>query len=80
MRKLFTDRPDAYTKFSGNFHYTKSQNEGAKNKIGLEVKKPIYETKNKKKLYYIGGSVYHNYDLFSRSYHVNGFGQIGMEF
>ena len=80
MRKLFTDRPDAYTKFSGNFNYTKSQNENAKNKIGLEVKKPVYETKDKKKLYYLGGSVYHNYDLFSRSYHVNGFGQVGMEF
>lgn len=80
MRKLFIDRPDAYTKFSGNFNYTKSQNENAKNKIGFEFKKPIHETKDKKKLYYLGGSVYHNYDLFSRSYHVNGFGQIGFEF
>lgn len=80
MRKLFIDRPDAYTKFSGNFNYTKSQNENAKNKIGLEFKKPIHETKDKKKLYYLGGSVYHNYDLFSRSYHVNGFGQVGLEF
>ena len=80
MRKLFIDRPDAYTKFSGNFNYTKSQNENAKNKIGLEFKKPIHETKDKKRLYYLGGSVYHNYDLFSKSYHVNGFGQLGMEF
>lgn len=80
MRKLFIDRPDAYTKFSGNFNYTKNQNENAKNKIGLEFKKPIHETKDKKRLYYLGGSVYHNYDLFSKSYHVNGFGQLGMEF
>jgi hypothetical protein len=80
MRKLFIDRPDAYTKFSGNFNYTKSQNENAKNKTGLEFKKPFYESKDKKKLYYLGGSVYHNYDLFSRSYHVNGFGQLGLEF
>ena len=80
MRKLFTDRPDAYTKFSGNFHYTKNQNENAKNKMGIEFKKPVYETKDKKKLYYLGGSLYHNYDLFSRSYHVNGFGQLGLEF
>ena len=34
MRKLFIDRPDAYTKFSGNFNYTKEQTEKAKNKIG----------------------------------------------
>lgn len=80
MRKLFIDRPDAYTKFSGNFNYTKSQTEAAKNKIGLQFKKPLHETKDKTKLYYVGGSVYHNYDLFSRSYHVNGFGQLGMEF
>lgn len=80
MRKLFIDRPDAYTKFSGNFNYTKNQNDNAKNKIGLEFKKPIHETKDKKRLYYLGGSVYHNYDLFSKSYHVNGFGQLGMEF
>jgi len=80
MRKLFTDRPDAYTKFSGDFHYTKNQTETAKNKIGLEFKKPIHETKDKKRLYYIGGSAYHNYDLFTRSYHVNGFGQMGLEF
>jgi hypothetical protein len=80
MRKLFTDRPDAYTKFSGNFNYTKEQTEKAKNKIGVDFKKPLYETKNKQKLYYVGGSIYHNYDYFNRSYHVNGFGQLGMEF
>lgn len=80
MRKLFTDRPDSYTKFSGNFNYTKEQTEKAKNKIGVDFKKPFYETKDKQKLYYVGGSVYHNYDYFNKSYHVNGFGQLGMEF
>lgn len=80
MRKLFTDRPDAYTKFSGNFNYTKEQTEKAKNKIGLDFKKPLHETKDKKKLYYVGGSIYHNYDLFNNTYHVNGFGNLGVEF
>lgn len=80
MRKLFTDHPRAYTKIFGNFDYTKNQNQSSHNKAGLEFKKPIYETKDKEQLYYIGGSIYHNYDLFSKSYHVNGFGQVGMEF
>lgn len=80
MRKLFIDRPDSYTKFSGNFNYTKEQTEKAKNQIGVNFKKPLHETKDKKKLYYVGGSIYHNYDYFNRSYHVNGFGQLGMEF
>lgn len=80
MRKLFVDRPDSYTKIFGNFDYTKEQNENAKNKVGVNFKRPIHETKDKKKLYYVGGSIYHNYDLFSRSYYVNGFGQLGMEF
>lgn len=69
-----------HTKVSGEFNYYKKENESAKNKVGLEIKKPIYETKDKKKLYYLGGSVYHNYDLFLRTYHVNGFGQVGVEF
>jgi hypothetical protein len=80
MRKLFTDRPDAYTKFSGNFHYTKSQVEAAQNKTGIEIKRPIYTTKNKKQMYYVGGSIYHNHDVFKRVSFVNGFGQAGIEF
>jgi len=80
MRKLFVDRPDAYTKMLGEFDYTKNQKENASNKLGLEVKHPIHETKDKKRLYYVGGNVYHNYDMFMNAYHVNGFGQLGMEF
>lgn len=80
MRKLFVDRPDSYTKIFGEFDYTKNQTENAKNKVGLNFKKPLHETKNKKHLYYVGGSVYHNHDMFNNSYHVNGFGQLGMEF
>ena len=80
MRKLFVDRPDAYTKMLGEFDYTKDQKDGARNKVGLEVKHPIHETKDKKRLYYVGGNVYHNYDMFMNVYHVNGFGQVGMEF
>jgi hypothetical protein len=80
MRKLFTDRPDSYTKFSGNFHYTKNQMEAAHNKAGIEFKRPIYSTKDKKQMYYVGGSVYHNYDAFKTSYHINGFGHVGIEF
>jgi len=80
MRKLFTDRPDSYTKFSGNFHYTKNQTQNANNKLGLEFKKPIYITKDKEQMYYVGGSVYHNYDVFKTAYHINGFGHVGVEF
>ncbi len=80
MRKLFTNHPEAYTKFSGNFNYTKSQNQTANNKLGIDFKKPFYTTKDNKRVYYIGGSVYHNYDVFKTTYHINGFGHIGMEF
>jgi hypothetical protein len=80
MRKLFTDRPDSYTKFTGNFHYTKNQTQNANNRLGVEIKKPFYTTKDKKQLYYVGGSVYHNYDVFKTAYHVNGFGHVGVEF
>jgi hypothetical protein len=80
MEKIFKDRPDSYTKMFGEFDYTKNQNENAKNKVGVGFKRPLHETKDKKRLYYVGGSIYHNYDLFSKSYHVNGFGQLGMEF
>jgi hypothetical protein len=68
-------------KVSGNFNYTKNDQQPlVKNKVGIEFKKPIYETQDKTKSYHIGGSIYHNYDLFNRSYHLNGFGQVGMEF
>jgi hypothetical protein len=80
MRRLFTDSPDSYTKFSGNFHYTKNQMEAVHNKAGIEFKRPIYSTKDKKQMYYVGGSVYHNYDAFKTAYHINGFGHVGVEF
>lgn len=80
MEKIFKDRPDAYTKFFGEFDYSKEVNETARNKFGMEFKRPIYETKNKKRLYYLGGNIYHNYDVFNRSFYVNGFGHLGMEF
>jgi hypothetical protein len=80
MRKLFTDHPDAYTKMFGEFDYTKNQREAASNKLGLVVKQPIYETKDKKQMFYVGGDVYHNYDVFKTTYHVNGFGHLGLEF
>ncbi len=68
-------------KLSGNLNYTKQgKQSSATNKLGLEFKKPIYEPQDKKQLYYVGGSVYHNYDLFGKTYHLNGFGQLGMEF
>lgn len=67
-------------KFKGEFNYSKEEQEMAKNKFGFEFKKQLYETSDKTKNYYIGGSIYHNYDLFSKSYHVNGFTQLGMEF
>jgi hypothetical protein len=67
-------------KFKGEFNYTKKEQEMAKNKFGVEFKKRIYETHDKTEMYYIGGSIYHNYDLFSKSYHINGFTQLGLEF
>ena len=67
-------------KFKGEFNYTKKEQDMSKNKFGVEFKKRIYETRDKTKMYYIGGSIYHNYDLFSKSYHINGFTQLGLEF
>lgn len=80
MERIFKDRPDSYTKFLGEMDYSKSQRESANHKFGVEFKKPIHETKNKKNLYYIGGSVRHNYDVFNRSSYVNGFGHLGIEY
>lgn len=80
MRKLFVDRPDAYSKIFGEFDYTKKQQESAKHKIGLEYKKPVYTTSDQSKMYYVGGSVYHNYDVFSGVTFMNGFAHVGMEF
>lgn len=80
MRKLFIDRSDSYTKFSGNFNYTKSQTEAANNKVGIQFKRPFYTTKDKSKMFYVGGNVYHNYDVFKVTYHVNGFTHLGFEF
>ena len=80
MRKLFIDRPDSYTKFSGNFNYTKSQTEAANNKVGIQFKRPFYTTKDKSMMFYVGGNVYHNYDVFKVMYHVNGFTHLGFEF
>ena len=67
-------------KFKGEFNYTKKEQDMAKNKFGLEFKKRIYETHDKTEMYYFGGSIYHNYDLFSKSYHINGFAQLGVDF
>lgn len=67
-------------KFKGNLDYTKRERETSNNKSGIEFKKHLYETRNKKYLYFLGGSIYHNYDLFNKSYHLNGFAQLGMEF
>ena len=72
---------DEDTKITGNLNYTKrNQQQSASNNIGIQFKRSIYETSDKTKSYHIGGSIYHNYDLFNRSYHLNGFGQLGMEF
>jgi hypothetical protein len=75
-----TSTNNEYTKVSGNLKYTKDRTEKASNNIGLSFKKPIHETKDKKLLYYLGGNIYHNYDLFNNSYHINGFGNLGIEF
>lgn len=80
MERIFKDRPDAYTKFLGEMDYSKSQREAANHKLGVDFKRPIHETKDKKKMYYVGGNVYHNYDVFNKSYYVNGFGHVGVEF
>lgn len=67
-------------KLKGEFNYSKKEQQMLKNKFGVEFKKNLYETENKKNLYYLGGSIYHNHDIFNNSYHINGFGQLGMEF
>jgi hypothetical protein len=69
-----------HTKVSGEFNYHKKEYETAKNKVGLNFKKPIYETKDGSKMFYTGGSIYHNYDIFNSVYHINGFGHFGVEF
>lgn len=69
-----------YTKVSGNLKYSKSNIESASNDLNVSFKRPIHETKDKRFLYYIGGSIRHNYDLFNNSYHINGFGNLGMDF
>ena len=66
--------------FRGNFNYSKKEEESANNNLGIDFKKPIYTSKNKKYMYYLGGSVNHNYDVFNDVTFINGFGQLGVEF
>lgn len=75
-----TSKNEKYIKYTGEFNYTKKETETAKHKFGVQFRNPIYTTKNKKQMYYFGGSVYHNYDLFQTAYHLNAFGELGVEF
>ena len=67
-------------KFRGEFDYSRSERETAKNKFGTEFKKIIYQSPNKNKSYFIGGSVYHDYDIFNHVTTTHGFGHLGIEF
>lgn len=73
-------KKEKYIKYIGEFSYTKKETETAKHKFGVQFRNPIYTSKNKKQMYYFGGSVYHNYDLFQTAYHINAFGELGVEF
>lgn len=69
-----------YITLKGEFNYSKETTESAKKVFGAEFKKPLYITKNKKIMYYIGGNIYYNYDVFKNVIHENGFSHIGVEF
>lgn len=67
--------------FSGNLNYErKEEQQTLKNKLGGVFKRQIYQTKDQTKTYYLGGSIYHNYDVFNKTMHINGFGEISVVF
>lgn len=66
--------------FYGNIDYTKQNKSELINTIGNNFKIKIFEDKNEKYMIFFGGQIEHNYDIFLRTYHINGFTQLGIEF
>ena len=77
MRRLFIDRPDSYARVTD---YSKNQSQGYKSQSFTHTKQRLYETSDRKISVYAGGSVYRNLDVFKRTFHDNGFTQLGIEY
>lgn len=66
--------------FCGNVDYTQQKSQQLINVIGNDFRVKIFEPSNKKYMWFFGGSIEHNYNVFQRSYYINSFGQLGFEF
>jgi hypothetical protein len=67
-------------KFRGNLDYTQQETKQMIHTLGNDFKISVYEAPTKSYMIFFGGSIEHNYDIFHRSYHINGFTNIGVEF
>jgi actin-related protein len=66
--------------FRGSVDYTQQRNQQLINVIGNDFKVKIFESSDKKYMWFFGGSIEHNYNIFQSSYHINGFGRMGIEY
>lgn len=70
-------------KVSGNLNYTKqtkSRQEVLKNAIELKYRKNLHEDVDKKYLFYIGGNIGVDQDIFNNTSKVNAMSSLGVDF
>ncbi len=70
-------------KVSGKLDYSKEINspqETLRKAVELKYRKNIYETPDKKHLFYLGGKVYIDQDIFRNTSKVNTMTSLGWEF
>jgi hypothetical protein len=69
-----------HIKVRGNTNYTQSQNKSLSTNLNLDYTIPMYETKNKKYLFYIGGTITTDFDHFGNEIKTNTFTTFGVDF
>ena len=70
-------------KVSGKMDYSRGINspqETLKKAVELKYRKSLYETSDKKHLFYLGGKVYIDHDIFRNTSKVNTMTSLGWEF
>lgn len=67
-------------KFYGDTNYQESNTKNLNTNLSFEYSLPIYETRNKKFLYYLGGKISSDYDHFGNEIKANTFTTFGVDF
>jgi hypothetical protein len=66
--------------FYGNTNYEQKESKRMNTSFNLDYTIPLYETKNKKHLYHLGGKLSMDYDHFGNEIKTNTFTTIGLDF